>query len=65
MKRMGWDKQLWQSNAYGEVTDDLEEKAAIEQEITRRDITDYHGLPSVPYRYRHDRCQCQCWVVKL
>jgi hypothetical protein len=65
MKGMGGDKQLWQSNAYGEVTDDLEEKAAIEQEITRRDITDYHRQHSVPYRYTHDRCHCQCWVVTL
>ena len=65
MKRMNWDKQPLQSNAYNEVTADLEEKAAIEREITRRDITNYHWPPSTPYGYVHDHCHCQCWVVTL
>jgi hypothetical protein len=38
MTRMSWDKRPWQSNAYDEVRDDLEEKEAIEQEITRRGL---------------------------
>jgi hypothetical protein len=63
--RMSWDKQPVQSNAYNEVTADLEEKAAIEREITRRDITNYHWPPSVTDQYVHDRCHCQCWVVTL
>jgi hypothetical protein len=61
---MNWDKQPLQSNAYNEVTADLEEKAAIEREITRRDITNYHWPPPVN-GYVHDRCHCQCWVVTL
>jgi len=65
MQRMNWDKQPLQTNAYNEVTADLEEKAAIEREITRRDITNYHWPPSTPDRYVHDRCHCQCWVVTL
>src|SRR5215470_11488999 len=65
MQRMGWDKQPLQTNAYNEVTADLEEKAAIEREITRRDITNYHWPPSMPYEYVHDRCHCQDWIVTL
>ena len=65
MERMNWDKQPLQSNAYNEVTADLEEKAAIEREITRRDITNYHWPPSVTDRYIHDHCHCQDWVVTL
>jgi len=65
MQRMSWDKQPLQSNAYNEITADLEEKAAIEREITRRDITNYRWPPSMPYGYVHDRCHCQCWVVTL
>src|SRR5437660_12154848 len=42
MARMSWDKRPWQSNAYDELKDDLEEKEAIEREITRRGVTDYH-----------------------
>jgi hypothetical protein len=38
----------------GEVKDDLEEKEAIEREITRRGVTDYHWPPWVTYRYVHD-----------
>jgi|SRR5215475_4026949 len=65
MERRNWGKQPLQSNAYNEVTADLEEKAAIEREITRRDITNYRWPPSMPYGYVHDRCHCQCWVVTL
>ena len=46
MARTSWDKQPLQSNAYNDVKDDLEEKEAIEQEITRRGVTDYHWPPS-------------------
>ena len=65
MQRMSWDKQPLQGDAYNEVTADLEEKAAIEREITRRDITNYHWPPSMPNGYVRDRCHCQCWVVTL
>jgi hypothetical protein len=65
MARTSWDKQPLQSNAYNDVEADLEEKEAIEQEITRRGVTDYHWPPSDTYRYVHDRCHCQCWVVTL
>ena len=65
MQRMSWDKQPLQSNADNEVTADLEEKAAIEREITRRDITNYHWPPSMPYGYVPDRCHCHDWVVNL
>src|SRR5215475_8013568 len=51
MKGMNWDKQPVQSNAYNEVAADLEEKAAIEREITRRDITNYHWPTSMSYEY--------------
>ena len=44
MARTSWDKRPWQSNAYDDVKDDLEEKEAIE--ITRRGVTDYHWDPS-------------------
>jgi len=63
--RMSWDKQPLQSNSYNEVQADLEEKEAIEREITRRDVTNYHGPPSLTKGYVHDRCHCQCWVVNL
>ena len=65
MARTSSDKQSWQSNAYNDIKDDLEEKEAIEQEITRRGVTDYHWPPSGTYRYVHDHCHCQCWVVTL
>ena len=65
MARTSWDKQPLQSNAYNDVEADLEEKEAIEQEITRRGVTDYHWPPSGTYPYVHDRCHCQCWVVTL
>jgi len=65
MKGMSWDKQPLQSTAYNEVQEDLQEKEAIEREITRRDVTNYHWPPSVTEGYVHDRCHCQCWVVHL
>ena len=65
MQRMSWDKQARQSNGYDNVTADLEEKEAIEREIQRRGVTNYHWPPSVTYGYAHDHCQCQCWVVNL
>ena len=65
MTRMRWDKQLWQSNAYDDVKDDLAEREAIEREITRRGITDYQGPPSMTYQYVNDRCHCQHWVAIL
>ena len=64
-QRMNWDKQPLQSNAGNEVQTDLEEKEAIEREITRRDITNYYWPPSMPYGYVPDRCHCQDWVVNL
>src|SRR5262250_3961069 len=51
MARMNWDKQPLQGNAYDDVNADLEEKEAIEREITRRGVTDYHWPPSVTYQY--------------
>ena len=59
------DKQVWHGSAYDDVNADLEEKEAIEREITRRGITDYYWAASGPYRYARDRCHCQCWVVNL
>jgi hypothetical protein len=63
--RASWDKQVWQSNGYDNVTADLEEKEAIEREIQRRGVTNYHWPPSMTYPSVHDRCHCQCWVVSL
>jgi hypothetical protein len=65
MARTSWDKQPLQSNAHNDVEADLQEKEAIEQEITRRGVTNYHLAPSGTYPYVHDRCHCQCWVVTL
>ena len=65
MARTSWDKQPLQSNAYNDVEADLAEKEAIEQEITRRGVTDYHWPPSVTYRYVHDHCHCQSWIAIL
>jgi hypothetical protein len=65
MARTSWDKEPLQSNTYNDVRADLEEKEAIEQEITRRGVTNYHSAPSGTYPYVHDRCHCQCWVVTL
>jgi len=63
--RMSWDKQPVQGNAYDDVRADLEEKEAIEREIQRRGVTNYHWPPSATYGYAHDHCHCQCWVVNL
>ena len=65
MARTNWDKQTWHSNAYDNVEENLEEKQAIEGEITRRGVTNYHWAPSGTYRSVHDHCNCQCWVVTL
>ena len=65
MKGMSWDKQPLQISAYNDVQADLEEKEAIEREITRRDVTNYHWPPWMTNRYVHDHCHCQCWVVNL
>ena len=63
--RMSWDKQPLQSNAYDDVRADLEEKEAIEREITRRGVTNYHWPTSVTNPYGDDHCHCQDWVVPL
>ena len=65
MTGMSWDKRPWRNNAYDEVKDNLEEKRAIEREITLRGVTDYHWPPSVTYRYVRDHCHCQYWVATL
>jgi len=65
MARRSWDKQPLQRNAYDDVNADLEEKEAIEREITRRGVTDYHWPPWMTYRYAHDHCHCQCWIATL
>lgn len=63
--RMSWDKQPLQSNAHDEVRADLEEKEAIEKEITRRDVTNYHWPPWVTDQYARDRCHCQDWIATV
>ena len=65
MARTSWDKQPLQGNAYDDIAADVEEKEAIEREITRRGVTNYHWSPSVPYRYVHDHCHCECWIATL
>ncbi len=65
MTRRSRDRQPWQSNAYNDVNADLEEKEAIEREITRRGVTDYHWPSWVTYQYVPNHCHCQCWVVTL
>ena len=65
MARTSWDKQPVQSNAYNDVGEDLEEKQAIEGEITRRGVTAYHWTPAGAYRSRHDHCHCEHWFVTL
>jgi hypothetical protein len=62
---MSWDKQPVQSNAYDNVNADLQEKEAIEREITRRGVTNYHWPPWLTDQYVRDHCHCQCWVVNL
>jgi hypothetical protein len=63
--RMSWDNRPWQSHAYDDVQADVEERKAIEQEITRRGVTNYHWAPSVTYPYAHDHCHCQDWIATL
>ena len=65
MQRMSWDKQSLQNNADNDVAADLEEKEALEREITRRGVTNYHWPPWVTNQYLHDHCHCQDWVVTL
>ena len=65
MARTSWDKKPVQSNTHDDVAADFEEKAAIEREITRRDVTDYHWPSWVTDQYLHDHCHCQDWVVNL
>jgi hypothetical protein len=65
MTRMNRDNRPWQTHAYDDVKADLDEKEAIEREITRRGVTNYHWPPSVTYRYAHDHCHCQCWIATL
>ena len=62
---MSSDKQAPQTNASDNVAADLEEREAIEREIQRRDVTNYHWPPWVTNQYLHDHCHCQCWVVTL
>ena len=64
MARMSWEKQPLQGNAYDDVKADLDEKEAIEQEITRREVTNYHWPPSATYPWA-DRCHCQDWVAHV
>ena len=63
--RMSWDKQPRQGQAYDDANADLEEKEAIEKEITRRDVTNYHWPPWVTDQYAHDRCHCQDWIATV
>ena len=65
MARTSWDKGPVQNIPHDDVAADLEEKAAIEREITRRGVTDYHWPPSMTDQYVHDHCHCQDWVVTL
>src|SRR5215470_18247550 len=53
---MSWDKQAPQTNAYDNVTANLQEKEAIEREIQRRGVTNYHWPPWVADQYVRDRC---------
>ena len=65
MTHKNGDNRPWQSNAYDEVKYDLEEKEAIEREITRRGVTNYHWPTSVTNPYADDHCHCQCWIATL
>jgi len=62
---MSWDNKAWRSDASDEVKDGLQEKQAIEREIQRRGVTDYHWLPSVTNRYIYNHCHCQTWIAIL
>jgi hypothetical protein len=64
-ERLAWGSRPSQTDNDADVAANQEEKAAIEREITRRDVTDYHWSPLVPNQYTHDRCHCQDWVVNL
>ena len=63
--RTSRDKQVVQSDTHDEVNADLQEKAAIEGEIARRDVTAYHSPHSLSNGYEHDRCHCEDWVVHV
>jgi len=65
MARTSWDNRPLQSNGYDDLQADLQEKEAIETEITRRGVTDYHWPPSETYLYVYDHCHCQTWIVTL
>ena len=67
MTRMNGDNRPWHCNPYplNDVKADLDEKEAIEREITRRDVTNYHWPPWVTYQYAHDHCHCQDWIAIL
>ena len=63
--RMSWDKQPRQGHPYDDANAYLEEREAIEKEITRRDVTYYHWPTSVTSPYADDHCHCQDWVVPV
>ena len=63
--RMSRDDKQWPSHADGDVSADVAEKQAIEQEITRRGVTDYHWVPSATYQEAHDHCHCEDWIATL
>jgi hypothetical protein len=63
--RVSWDKQPVQSNAYDNVSADLQEKEAIEREIARRGVTAYHSPASLTYQDLHDHCHCQEWIATV
>ncbi|HZS17243.1 MAG TPA: hypothetical protein VFA51_04850 [Candidatus Udaeobacter sp.] len=64
--RMSWDDKQWQSPAHDDaLSADVAEKQAIEREITRRGVTDYHWVPSATYQEAHDHCHCEDWIATL
>lgn len=65
MTRTSLDNRPSPNNGYEDVNADLEEKAAIEAEISRRGVTAYHRLPWVTEQYVRDHCHCRHWVVNL
>ena len=65
MARTGWDKQVTHISAYNDIEENLQEKQAIEGEITRRGVTDYRWTPSGGYQRSDGHCNCQRWVVTL
>jgi len=60
-----WDKQPLQGNPYDDVQPALDEKRAIEQEIQRRGVTNYHWPPSAIYPYADDHCHCKEWIATV